>query len=307
MMLETGQILQDRYRIDGLLGKGGMGAVYRGHDLRLDHTVAIKENLEFERDRAPHETAPAFPVTASPEDIEFVQGRRDQFEREAQILARLRHAGLPKVTDHFVVPHHGQYLVMEFIDGKGLDELLKAGHRFEVTDADGIAIEICAVLTYLHSLDPPIIHRDIKPANLRRTPRGRTVLVDFGIAKEGDAGLTRTGALGATAGYSPIEQYAGAGATDARSDVYSLGSTLHTLLGGGSPPTATDRSIGKTVNRLAGIVPGVGQTLQVIVDKSMEFRPEDRYQTAQELRDALEDYLLSLQGESSVQDAGCRY
>ena len=303
MMLETGQILQDRYRIDGLLGRGGMGAVYRGHDLRLDHTVAIKENLEFDRGGSP-QTAVASTATTSPEDIEFVQGRRDQFEREAQILARLRHAGLPKVTDHFVVPHHGQYLVMEFIDGKGLDELLKAGQKFEAADAVRIGVEICAVLTYLHNLDPPIIHRDIKPANLRLTPRGRTVLVDFGIAKEGEAGVTRTGALGATPGYSPMEQYAGSGKTDARTDVYALGSTLHTLLGGGSPPSATDRAIGRPVNRLAGIVPGVSHGLQVLIDKSMELIPEDRFQSAQEFRDALEEFLVSREGSSPAQDAG---
>ncbi|MCA9728454.1 MAG: fibronectin type III domain-containing protein [Candidatus Eisenbacteria bacterium] len=284
MMLEMGQLLQDRYRIDGLLGKGGMGAVYRAHDTRLNTTVAIKENLEFDQ-RASFETAPA----PGQESSEAVDGRRAQFEREAHILARLRHEGLPKVTDHFLVPGQGQYLVMEFIHWKNLSEVMAERGRFDVDDALQSAIQVCRVLEYLHAQNPPIIHRDLKPANLRLTPDGRLIVVDFGIAKEGAAGLTRTGALGVTPGFSPVEQYAGSGQSDPRSDVYALGATLYAMLSGETPPAATDRFVGTPVIALKEKILGVSDAVQAAVDRAMSLNPGDRFPTATAFREALEN------------------
>lgn len=285
-MLELGQIVQDRYRVDELLGKGGMGAVYRAYDLRLDTTVAIKENLEFD-ERGFSSTRPMEPDTNSP------GGRRAQFEREAKMLARLRHPGLPSVTDHFVVPGKGQYLVMEFVHGKNLLEILAERGRFDVADALQIAIDACRVMEYLHGQTPPIIHRDIKPANLRLTPQGRVIVVDFGIAKEGSAELTQTGALGVTPGFSPMEQYAGSGQTDARSDVYALGATLYALLSDESPPAATARALGAPVIPLTEKITGVGHLVQAALDRAMSFEPKDRFSSAAAFREALESALAA--------------
>jgi serine/threonine protein kinase len=217
MPLSPGQILNNRYRIDRLLGRGGFGTLYYVWDINLESPRALKENLD-----------------TSPE-------AQRQFKREAQILDKLAHPNLPRVLDHFVVPEQGQYLVMDFVEGEDLQEkLVKAdGPLPEAQVLEWIG-QICDALTYLHSQKPPVIHRDIKPANIRITPDGKAMLVDFGIAKiyDPDLGTTR-GARAITSGYSPPEQY-GRGLTDAQSDIYALGATCYHLLTGQIPPDSVD-------------------------------------------------------------------
>lgn len=195
-MISTGHILANRYRIVKLLGQGGFGAVYRAWDISLSHPCAIKENLE----------------TSS------VAQR--QFAREAQILANLSHPNLPHVTDHFVILGQVQYLVMDFIEGENLQEILdRLGGPLPEDQAIFWIKQVCDALTYLHSQNPPVIHRDLKPANIKIDPTGKAVLVDFGIAKIFDPSQgTTVGARGVTPGFSPPEQY-GQGGTDPRSDV----------------------------------------------------------------------------------------
>ena len=158
-MLEPNQILQGRYRIIESIGRGGMGAVYKAMDTRLHAIVALKQTL--------------------------VSGEapRRAFEREAQLLAGLRHPALPKVSDHFV-EEDGQFLVMEFIPGDDLGTLLsKRAGPFPVADVLRWADVLLDALEYLHGHTPPIIHRDIKPQNLKLTDRGEIILLDFGLAK----------------------------------------------------------------------------------------------------------------------------
>jgi|CXWK01.1.fsa_nt_gi serine/threonine-protein kinase len=223
MPLATGTTLHNRYRIVKLVGQGGFGAVYRGWDTALDRPVAVKEHFD---------TGP--------------QSQR-QFEREAKLLANLRHANLPTVFDHFLLPD-GQYLIMEFVEGKSLTALL--GERGAPLDEAGVLPwirQVCDALTYLHTRTPPIVHRDIKPDNIIITADGRAMLVDFGISKVYDPNRgTTVGAKAVTPGYSPLEQY-GRGRTDPRSDVYSLGATLYMLLTGQTPPEAPDLSSGADV------------------------------------------------------------
>jgi len=212
MTLSIDTILENRYRIDRLIGQGGMGAVYQGYDTKLKSAIAIKENF-----------------LQTPQSIR-------QFQNEAMILARLRHPNLPRVVDHF--DYEGQqYLVMDFIAGEDLWQIVKqANHPLEETAAIGYIVQICKATQYLHEQEPPIIHRDIKPQNIKVTPKGEAILVDFGIAKIASEGaLTTTGARGVTPGFSPYEQYTGEGTTP-RSDVYSLGATLYALLTGQKPP-----------------------------------------------------------------------
>jgi len=266
MPLSSGQVLNNRYRIVKLLGQGGFGAVYRAWDMNLERPCALKENLD---------TTP--------------QAQR-QFKREAQILFDLTHPNLPRVIDHFVIQGQGQYLVMEFVEGEDLGEMLaRAGKPLPEMDTLKWAEQICNALTYLHNQNPPVIHRDIKPKNIRITPQGQAVLVDFGIAKIFDANLqTTVGARAVTPGYSPPEQY-GQGATDAQSDIYSLGATLYTLLTGKQPPEsvyilADSRHTPPTIRALN---PAVSERTSAAVAQAMQVDRTRRFDHVDEFRRAL--------------------
>ncbi len=220
MPLKPGFVLRNRYRIESVLGQGGMGAVYKSVDVNLGVTVAVKENLftteEFAR----------------------------QFRREATILASLRHPNLPRVTDHFVVEGEGQYLVMDFVQGDDLRQRLERNGPVREDEALPWFLDTADALAYLHTRTPPVLHRDVKPGNIKITPEGRAVLVDFGLAKvvEEDSATT-TGAKAMTPGFSPPEQY-GSGRTDARTDIYSLGATLYAALTAAIPEDSLERAMG---------------------------------------------------------------
>ncbi len=259
------RIYHDRYRIDGLLGQGGMGAVYKGWDFNLEMVVAIKENLDL-----------------TPE-------AQKQFNREASMLARLAHPNLPRVTDYFTLPDQGQYLVMDYIEGEDLKSMLDRLGQLPEDQVLAWIGQITDALDYLHNQDPPIIHRDIKPGNIRIRPNGRAALVDFGIAKFYDPQkATVAGAKAVTPGYSPPEQYGG-GLTDRRSDVYALGATLYHLLTGKEPPESVHRMV-----KIAEMPPprqineGISPQVELAIIKSTEVSTERRYQTIDELRSASE-------------------
>src|SRR3990170_5916863 len=205
MPLQPGSVLADRYRIEDKLGRGGMGAVYLAYDQTLNLRVAVKENLN-----------------ANPES-------ERQFKKEAELLAKLRHAHLARVTNYFILGNQ-QYLVMDYIEGVDL-HTRAAQKPPTVAEVIGWAKDLGSALTYLHTQPKPIIHRDIKPSNAKLQPDGTLFLVDFGIAKifEHDQLQTTTGARGLTPGFSPPEQYGGA-RTDARSDQYALAATLYSLM-----------------------------------------------------------------------------
>lgn len=263
MPLIIGQLLNNRYRIDALLGQGGMGAVYRALDLNLNIAVAVKENQD-----------------ASPE-------AQRQFAREASLLAGLAHPNLPRVTDHFFIVGQGQYLVMDFIDGEDLESMLtRYGVLPEPQVLSWIA-QVCDALAYLHGQQPPIIHRDIKPANIRIRLDGRALLVDFGIAKVYDPNLATTiGAKAVAPGYSPPEQYGGM--TDARSDIYALGATLYHLLTGQTPPESVQRAVGSAFTPLPHVLnQRISPVAEQAILKAIEVATDRRFGTVQELRAAL--------------------
>ena len=178
------------------------------------------------------------------ENLDTSPEAQKQFEREAQILAKLNHPNLPNVIDHFILQGQGQYLVMDFVDGEDLQEKLdEHGGPLHENQVLPWIEQICDALEYLHSQNPPIIHRDIKPANIKITPVGKAMLVDFGIAKVYAPHLSTTlGARAVTPGYSPHEQY-GQGSTDARTDIYALGATLYTMLTGLQPIESIQRMV----------------------------------------------------------------
>ena len=271
-MLTPETILQGRYRIVRQLGQGGMGAVYEAIDQRLDTTVALKETL-FADERL-----------------------RKQFEREARLLARLHHPALPRVSDHFS-EGDGQFLVMQFIPGDDLSEMMtrKRG-PFPVDQVATWADQLLDALDYLHTQDPQIVHRDIKPQNLKLTSRGQIILLDFGLAK-GQAGeisrvTTSASIFGYTPNYAPLEQIQGLG-TDSRSDLYALAATIYHLMTGVKPPDALTRAAAVVNGQPDPLAPAsdadpaIAPEVDDVLRKAMAQNREQRYASASEMRKAL--------------------
>ena len=265
MTLSEGQLLQGRYRIEHLVARGGYGAVYKAFDTTLNRICAVKENLAF----GPH--------------------AERQFEREAQLLARLHHPNLPRVIDHFLLPECGQYLVMDYVEGRNLQEILRHRLRpFNQDEALEVIYQVCAALTYLHNQAPPIVHRDVKPQNIIVTPGGPVMLVDFGISKvvygEGD---TMTGAHGVSPGFAAPEQY-GMAPADARSDVYAVGATLYTLLTCQVPVDSlqrlTNQVVLPSIHQFNG---GVSPAVEQVVYKALEPSVTQRLPSIDLLQQAL--------------------
>ncbi|MBN2085637.1 MAG: serine/threonine-protein kinase [Anaerolineales bacterium] len=263
MTLEKGYLLYGRYRIDSILGRGGMGSVYKSLDENLGIPVAVKENLFTTEEYA------------------------RQFRREATILAGLRHSNLPRVTDHFVIAGQGQYLVMDYIDGDDLRSRIDKGNLPSERLTVDWARQICDALNYLHNRQPPVVHRDIKPGNIRVTSEGRAVLVDFGLARLMEGPTTTTGAKAMTPGYSPPEQY-GASRTDSRTDIYALAATLYTLLTGAMPEDGLERALGqRTLTPIRTRNPKISAGVATAIEKALEVLPENRFQLIGDFQKAL--------------------
>jgi len=273
-MLQPNTLLQQRYQIIEQIGRGGMGAVYKATDTRLRSIVALKQTLV--------EGEPALRA----------------FEREAQLLASLRHPNLPRVSDHFL-EGDGQFLVMEFIPGDDLATLLsKRGTPFSTAEVLRWTNQLLDALEYLHSQQPPIIHRDIKPQNIKLTDRGEIILLDFGLAKGSNVQVTRVSTTGSIFGYTPhyapLEQIQGSG-TSERSDLYSVAATMHHLLSGSPPPDALTRAAAKINEEpdpllpINQINPSVPAAVAVVFNSALSQRPDQRPASAAAMRAALQN------------------
>lgn len=262
-------ILNDRYLVLALLGKGGMGAVYRAEDSSLKRVVAIKE-------RIPDPNSPA----------QTMQHAREQFRREAQALAQLAHPNLPRIFDYFSYDGN-EYIVMELVEGTNLAEFAQSRGPLPEALVLHWARQILDALVFLHSRN--IIHRDIKPNNLILTPDEQIVLVDFGLVKLYDPNSQNTSTTLRGVGtpeYSPLEQYAReVGRTDPRTDVYGLGATLYRLLAGKSPPDVHARLLNPDGMRpLRELNPTVSFNTATVIEKAMALYPQARYQTAADMQ-----------------------
>jgi serine/threonine protein kinase len=272
-------ILRERYRIVELVGRGGMGATYRAEDLRLQgRYCAVKEALP-DPDASSEELAQS----------------REQFYQEASTLARLDHPNLPKVSDYFSEDNR-DYLVMDFVPGQDLKEMLTAalreGHPLPERQVLAWADQLCDALSYMHTQDPPVLHRDIKPSNIKITPAGRVKLVDFGLVKtlSPDDQRTITVVQGrGTVQYIPLEQYGGdTGHTDVRSDIYSLGATLYHLLAGQPPLDAKQRFLKpKSMKSLRSLNPAVSPQTDQAILWCLAMHPDERPASIDEFRSAL--------------------
>jgi len=222
LLLHT--LFRNRYFIMSKVGAGGFGSVYKARDIQNgDRVVAIKEVTLL----GLHPQAMIEATTA--------------FQREVSVLSQLDHPNLPRLYEYIQTPGHW-YLVMDFIAGETLEEYQSKtpkGH-LPLSEALDIGMQLCLVLDYLHSQQPPIVFRDLKPANIMRTPTGQLYLIDFGIARYFKPGQAKdTVALGSH-GYAAPEQY-GKAQTTPRADIYSLGAVLHQLLTARDPSEAPFR------------------------------------------------------------------
>jgi serine/threonine protein kinase len=260
----------NRYIITGKIKAGAMGCTYKARDTRLDKTVAVKMML------------------AGNDSIHEDEEKINLFRSEAQILSRINHRGLPKVTDFFIEqdPKSGKpsyYLVMSFIDGMDMEHLMELRKQIPlfVEEAMDYFKQILEILTYLHSQEPPIIYRDFKPPNLMLS-KGKVFLIDFGIARFLEEG--REKAMIGTPGYAAPEQYQGI--ADQKSDLYSLGVLMHYLLTGINPQDSKQLQFDfKPLNKLNPAVPDYVNT---IIMSMLDKDPAKRPSSAEEILDMLE-------------------
>lgn len=255
--LQIGQLMADRYRVEAIIGRGGTGAVYRVTDTRTPQEWAIKE------------------LWSDIADAERL-GLQNQLAAEISMLSKLRHPNLPRIVDAFENGNR-HYIVMDYIRGRDLKAVLREVGPLPLALVVDLGTQMANVLDYLHSQPQPIIFRDLKPANIMVDVDGKVKLVDFGIARlflpeaSGD-----TQAFG-TPGYAAPEQY-GRGQSDKRTDVYTLGATLHELLTGRDP--------GETPFQfplVSSLRPETPRALEALIAKCVAMNPDDRYPSLKEV------------------------
>lgn len=282
--LPAGTVLQKRYEILNTRGIGGMSVVYRARDMRfpkITKLCAIKEM-----------------INAAP-DVRLRELTVQAFEREANVMAMLDHPALPKIFDYFTEGNRS-YLVMDFIDGKNLGEVLEETPGFLPEErVVRWAIDTCDVLDYLHNIHPqPVIFRDMKPTNVMLNQHERIMLIDFGIAKLFQP--EHKGTMIGTEGYSPPEQYRGI--AEPRGDIYALGATIHHLLTkrdpGLEPPFSFEERPVRAIN------PDVSEGLEAIVMRALQYDIDKRFSSAKEMKLALMALIELQTGEFSSEAIG---
>lgn len=264
-MLRPGEIVNGKYEIIGLVGRGGMSAVYRARSLSDGRPLAVKD------------------VDRSKESGNQIFEAR--LTEEGQMLKRLSNTHLPRIYDIIENPSSFM-LVMDFVEGESLDKVIARNGPQQEAYIYNWGMQICDVFTYLHSQTPPIIYRDMKPANIILQPDGKIMMIDFGTARTQKSGLgisSDTICIG-TEGFAAPEQYGGLGQSDARTDIFCLGATLYNMITGHSP-----YDYPKGILPLERWDPALANSpLNAIISKCTQTSPLDRYQTAAELRADLE-------------------
>ena len=276
--LKTGEVLRGRYRISRIIGQGGMGCIYLADDIRLEGRLCALKEVEHEKN--------------IPQNL--IKEAREQFQREATVLARLDHPNLPKVSDYFSIGRN-DYLVMDYVPGDDLRTVMletrEKGKFIQEKEVLNWAFQLADALSYLHLQNPPILHRDIKPSNMKLTPSGLLKVVDFGLVKvlaPGEVTITILQGQG-TALYTPIEQYGSdIGHTDARSDIYAFAATFYHLLTGKPPTDARQRFISPaSLQPIREINPAVTLKTENAILWGMALHPDDRPASVEQFRGAL--------------------
>ena len=275
--LPAGTLLRDRYEIVETLGQSRVATTYLAKDLRSRRSCVVKELSVSQVIRTS--------TGAESYSGDFTK-LIELFEREARVLANLRHPGVPRLIDHFTEDEAGSarlYTVQERVGGQNLQSLVEGGRHFRESEVVAIGRAVAGILAHLHALSPPLVHRDIKPSNIMLSDNGAVHLIDFGAVKttlEQDdlGGQTVVG----TFGYMPIEQYE-ARALPA-SDVYALGATLLYLLSHRGPQDLPRRGAKLAFRGHVNISEGLARILERMVEPA----PEDRYASGREVREALD-------------------
>ena len=264
-----------KYKIEKLLGQGGFGITYLAEQSLLKIKVAIKEF--FIRDLCDRdETANVHTITQA----DMVGRYRQKFFKEAQILARLNHPGIVRVTDIFE-ENGTAYYVMEYVEGESLDDIIKRNGPLSEEKALRYISKVADALDYIHQQN--VNHLDIKPANIMiRQKDDEPVLIDFGVSKQYDEqkDQTTTTPPGVSNGYSPLEQYkpGGVSSFSPQADIYALGATLYKLLTGGTPPNASDM-----LNEgIPNMPSNISQNIRKAIEKAMQPRRDDRPKNVRE-------------------------
>lgn len=263
-MFEIGSVIGGKYRILSKLGQGGMSTVYLVMNEKTNKLWAMKQIRKT--------------------DTEERKLLRESLQVEIDTLKKLKHPNLPSVTE--VIEQQDEYfIVMDYIEGISLEKMLEEKGVPQEEEVVRYAIQLCDVLSYLHTRKPAIIYRDMKPSNIVLRPDGTVVLIDFGTAREfKEDALGDTNNLG-TRGYAAPEQFGKRGQTDARTDIYCLGMTLYQLLTAhhpGEPPYE--------IYPITSWNPKLSSGLERIIHKCIQKNPKDRFQSADELMSALLDY-----------------
>ena len=272
-MAEIGSVIDGKYEILTEIGHGGMSVVYLAMDTHLNKQWAVKEIKK--RGKAKTDEIVVNSLLA-----------------EANLMKRLDHPALPRIVD---IIDNGVtiYVVMDYIEGESLDKILS---EFGAQPEELVIVwakQLCDALSYLHSQKPPMIYRDMKPANVMLKPEGNIKIIDFGIAREyKEQNLSDTTVLG-TKGYAPPEQYNGQ--TDARSDIYALGMTMHHLL------TGVDPRKGEAYAPVRVYNPELSEGIEIIINKCVQPAAENRYQSCADLLYDLEHPELITRGYKNRQ------
>lgn len=263
-MLEIGSIIDGKYKILNVVGKGGMSVVYLAMNERANKQWAIKEVRK--------------------DGVQNFEVVKQNLVVETDLLKRLNHPHLPSIID--VIDGDGTFLiVMDYIEGNPLSKALETSGAQSQEDVIEWAKQLCDVLGYLHSRKPPIVYRDMKPSNVMLKPDGNVMLIDFGTAREfKSTSIADTTCLG-TQGYAAPEQFGGQGQTDARTDIYCLGATMYHLVTGHNPCTPPYE-----MYPIRQWNPALSSGLEEIIIKCTQRNPNDRYQSCAELLYALDHY-----------------
>ncbi len=262
-MLEIGSLVDGKYRILRVVGKGGMSVVYQAVNEKANKIWAIKEVRK--------------------DGVQNYEVVKQNLIVETELLKRFNHPNLPSIID--VIDGDGTFLiVMDYIEGNSLSKALENGAQSQ-DDVIEWSKQLCDVLGYLHSRKPPIIYRDMKPANVMLKPDGKISLIDFGTAREfKSSSVEDTTCLG-TQGYAAPEQYGGHGQTDARTDIYCLGATMYHLVTGHNPSVYPYE-----MRPIRQWNPALSSGLEKIILKCTQRNPDDRYQSCAELLYAIDHY-----------------
>lgn len=266
-MLNIGSVLEEKYEVIKVLGKGGMGTVYLCKNMRLGNFWAIKE-------------------------IKKDNNINIDILSEPNILKKLNHHGIPRIVDIFYKDNN-LYMVEDYIEGKTLKQYVEKTGTITTKEACNIVLSICDIISYLHSFNPPIIYRDLKPSNIMITPSGKVVLIDFGISKTYRADkAVDTIALGSN-GYAAPEQ-CGLGKSCRQTDIYGIGMVMYSMVTGKTVLTGLEPFVEESYNS------NLEKDFKRIIQKCIRNEIHDRYYSIEELREEIIKYLNNAKVDNTM-------